>query len=357
MKLKPIHTLFAMLLLLTGCEEYYRADLDKMDNLMVVESRISPYAKERYIKLSQTSNFNDNMSASPIKEAQCSIVESNGTAYPGTETSEGYYTFRTFVPESGKSYKLQIKHGGDTYESDFETMPPAARIDSIYAVLAEKTIYFTDAYGKPSSSTDKGFELKIDAPLTDKERFYKFNHESVIQWTYQPPSTIGPPPPPWYGWKVFSDTGDNFNLAAKKQFSGAEKVENHTIVYRSLNNLNYLDSLAQTNQGWIITVEQYGITESSYNFYNNINKQLSASGQLFDPVYAQVTGNIHCVTQPDKVVLGQFDLCSFNRYRYFAKAFNFSVEIMQHQVYTFTEIPPSNYFDDGTIPAFWEKSY
>lgn len=110
-----------------------------------------------------------------------------------------------------------------------------------------------------------------------------------------------------YGW--ITETNTNlFNLAGPKEFSVTQRIEKHPIVALAYNSYMYLDSTVQESYNWIIILDQYGIPKESYDFHEKLNRQFDADGTLFDPVIAQVYGNILCKNDPDKIVLGFFDL-------------------------------------------------
>jgi hypothetical protein len=61
---------------------------------------------------------------------------------------------------------------------------------------------------------------------------------------------------------------------------------------------------------WILIVDQFRLNENSYSFYKMIRQQLAAEGKLFDPIAVQINGNIRCINNPGKIVLGNFEVSS-----------------------------------------------
>jgi hypothetical protein len=354
---KQIYLLYLIgLFVLVSCEEYYHPDLDTVNNLLVVESRITNEPAQNFVRISKTVNFYAASTTNPVSGATCTILTEDGQRIEGLENSDGYFLF-PFVPQAGSNYKLQISYGAETYESDFEKMPPLPTLDSIYAEITTKTSYSTDAYGKPYTNEDVGFDLRINAPIYSENTYYRFSWRGILQWYIELESEMGPPPPPIYGWKSFYDT-DVFNLAGPKDYTSSDKVTNHSVLYRSLDYYaSYLDSAAMIPAGWIFIVHQYGITPNSYSFYKKINDQLEASGQLFDPVYTQIYGNMHCTSNPDQIILGNFDLCSYKQHRYFVHGYKSSISLIQHVINSYPNIPATGMTTDGTLPGFWESTY
>ena len=63
-------------------------------------------------------------------------------------------------------------------------------------------------------------------------------------------------------------------------------------------------------QGWIVIMYQYGLSESAYYYYKDLNNQLQAEGKIFDPLYVQPESNLKCVNNPEQLILGNFEISS-----------------------------------------------
>ena len=352
--LKRIFYLAFVVMLFVSCEEYYKPNLDIVPGLLVVESHITNNPAINFARLSMTNDFYNSAPDEKIIGAKVELVESSGLIISGVEQSDGYFTFPK-TPVSGRSYMLRINYKEDLYESDSEIMPPVPVIDSLYTKNYLEKYYLTDVYGAPSLHERAVRQISVDAPITPELEYYRFSWRAILEWVYSPPpvSGPGPPPPSWYGWKSLYDAGD-FNLAGKKEFSVSEKVKNHTLFTLQYNGNAYLDSAQQVPSGWIVFVDQYGISKGSYDFHDQLNKQFDADGSLFDPVLTQVYGNIHCVNNPNKIVLGYFDLNSFKQYRYFMRLGNGDDRsVIIYPVFRFFDIPDSGY-EIGSHPEFWQ---
>ena len=105
--------------------------------------------------------------------------------------------------------------------------------------------------------------------------------------------------------------------------------------------------------GWIYIIYQYRINEDTYNYYEKMNQQLDNEGKIFDPIYIQLDGNITCETDPDKKVLGNFEISSYAESRYYLnyniKDKNFRLKRIPY----FYDIPLAGYIIKFP-PDFWE---
>lgn len=347
--------LVLVLLLFVACEEYYTPKLDVVPGMLVVESNLTNDPNQNFVRLSVAKDFYGTNPEEKIIGAKVELNEPNGLSMNGVESGTGYFTFPK-TPVAGKKYVLRISYQSDIYESNTVIMPPLPSIDSLYSNNQVEKSYRTDVFGGPTQVETLGREISIDASIKPSLEYYRFNWRAIIQWMYQPQSAFGPPPPPYYGWISLYQNG-SFNIAGPKQFSVSDQVKNHPILFLGYDSRAYLDSSTQIPQGWIVIIDQYGITKESYDFHDKLNKQLSADGSLFDPVLTQVTGNIHCKNDPSKIVLGFFDMNSYRQYRYFIYPGQYvGNKTIQRRLNRFLIISDRGYVR-GIPPVFWENFY
>lgn len=372
------------LIFLVSCEEYYTPALEEVTRAMVVESHITNDPKQNFVRISRTRNFYSTSAVEWITGALVELVEDNFKVVKAREDAPGYYVFPS-TPVSGKKYRLRISHLKDVYESDYLVMPPLPVIDSLYTRHEVEKEYKTNAYNVPELFEKPGRQLYIDAPVTPELQYYRFNHRAIIQWVYNPhlvsdPSAQSIPnrklsqpifksapalPIPigedtsmhvLYGWISHTEVG-LFNLSKPKEFSAAVGISKHPIVSLAYNSAQYLDSTLQKPFNWIIILDQYGISKESYDFYEKLNRQFSSDGSLFDPVMTQVFGNIHCKNDPEKIVLGFFDLKSFRQYRYYLNVgTGDDMTLILRPLDQFFDIPDRGFRKDEP-PVFWETNY
>ena len=351
--LKRLFYLALVAVLFVSCEEYYNPKLDIVPGLLVVESHLTNDAKQNSVRLSMTNDFYNINPEEKIAGAKVELIEIGGSTLNGIDDGSGYFTFpRTPVP--GKTYMLRINYKEDTFESDAVIMPPLPFIDTLYTKNYIDKYYLTDAYGTPTLTERAVRQICIDAPITPQLEYYRFSWRAVLEWVYNPPTSgFGPPPPSWYGWISLYDAG-SFNIAGQKEFSVSQEVKNHPILSLGYDGHAYLDSITQIPSGWIVLVNQYGISKGSYDFHDKLNKQFEAEGSLFDPVLTQVYGNIHCINDPSKIVLGYFDLNSYRQYRYYMRLGSGDSNVFQRRINRYFDIPDSGYLI-GEYPEFWEQ--
>jgi len=374
----------SFLTLLVSCEEYYKPSIDDMPGLMVVDSHVTNDPNQNFVRVSKARSFYSTAAVEWISGATVELVQDNFQIIRGREDAPGYYVFPA-TPVSGKNYKLRITYLKDIYESEYNVMPPVPSIDSLYTRHEVEKVTKTNAYGIPQQFDQPGRQIYVDAPVTPQLQFYRFNYRAVIQWVFNPywmddPANIiihyksasldkfasgnGPIVPLGddttkhylYGWLSVTDN-NLFNLVGPKEFALTQRIEKHPILSLAYNSYAYLDSFTEQPYNWILILDQYGITKESFDYHQRLNRQFSADGTLFDPVIAQVYGNITCITDPEKLVLGFFDMNSYKQYRYYLNLGTGSDQtVVLRQLDQFFDIPDRGFKKD-IPPEFWETNY
>ena len=159
---------------------------------------------------------------------------------------------------------------------------------------------------------------------------------------------------PIYSWHSYYPTGV-FNIAGPPEFSTSNTISKHELEFFEKDYNKYIAD-TMSFAGWIYYIYQYGINEDTYNYYSDLNSQLDTDGKIFDPVYVQAEGNISCTSNPDIVVLGNFEISSFSEKRYFlnyAKVLD-TITSLKNIPY-FYDIPEMGHIKDD-MPDFWETS-
>jgi len=373
----------SILILLVSCEEYYTPDIDEMQKILVVDSHVTNDPNQNFVRISKTRSFYSTNAIEWASGALVELVESNFQIIKSREDAPGYYVFSS-TPVPGKKYRLRITYLKDVFESDYVIMPQIPAIDSLYTQHEVEKVYRTNAYNVPELFDQPGRQIYIDAPVTPDLQYYRFNYRAIIQWVFNPywmndsanvlihknaklnnlASVYGPIIPLGddtskhylYGW--ITETNTNlFNLVGPKEFSVTQKIKKHPIVSLAYNSYVYLDSTVQEPYNWIVILDQYGIPKESYTYHEKLNRQFDADGTLFDPVIAQVYGNIYCKNDPDKIVLGFFDMNSYKQYRYYLNLGTGKDEtVVLRQLDQYFDIPDRGYRKDEP-PIFWETNY
>lgn len=297
-----------------SCEERYFPAMRDAGGVLMVDALVTNNLSQSYVRLTRSTSFYDVNAPAAVTGAVVNLIETRGNNLQGTENGSGNFIF-TKSPVVGQSYKLQIRLNGDTYESDRITMLPVPAISNFYAERVERKEYQSNSSGVPVAVTVTGQELYVDAPVTSTLANYRFVTRTVLEWIYVVPNT--PMAPTVYGWQSLYNSS-TYNIAGPKQFSQTNIIEKQPLMLLPYNTTDLIQTGASV-AGWLMILDEYGTSRSSYDYHDKLNNQFSANGSLFDPVQTQIYGNITCTSDASKNVFGFFDLASYQQHRYFIK--------------------------------------
>lgn len=339
------------LLFFTACEEIYIPETDSVENAIVVEARLVNGSATNVVRITGSKQFNEtNPKITGVAGAAVSLVDENGNAYPLKETQTGVFPVQ-FKLTGGIKYKLKINHNGDEYESQFESVPKVPEIDTVYGEPGIKVIKTGGTNNIDDFREVKGVQLYADIRSEKELPYYKFTARKVLQYTYQVlVIEMGSPIEyTMYGWHSFYPQ-EPFNIAAPPIYSRSTDIVKHPLFFMEQKAvLEY----GQQFMGWILILYQHGLTKSGYDYYSDLNNQLDAEGRLFDPLYVQARNNLKCISDPEKLILGNFEISNITETRWFV------MYISEGRGYV---IKPIRYFYNITEageqlnlqPVFWE---
>jgi hypothetical protein len=55
---------------------------------------------------------------------------------------------------------------------------------------------------------------------------------------------------------------------------------------------------------YYIHLKQFALSENAYLFYQKLKKNTEQLGTIFDPMPSEISGNVHCVNDPNEIVIG-----------------------------------------------------
>ena len=328
--------MFLILLLFVGCEEEYKADISGHENILCIQALITDNPSENVVKVMRTYPFYEVRTEDFVAGASVELIDVEGNTYAGIETSKGIFNINHSA-EAGKTYKLKVSVEGEVYESDFEELPSSPTFDSFYVKPETSVTYKYSSVGKPVENKVTGMRAFINVPVTDSLKYHRFIIDKVIEYVLLKDTirktiyvngndTIIEEVPEImsiYCWRTNTD-GGLFNVVGPIAYGSEKMIENRPLTFGGNQIGNYIEHDPEFKSeylaGWIVKVKQIGLNENSYNYYQVLNKQLKASGKLFDAAYTQVQPNFRCVSDPVKSVIGFFELSSFNYFQFYMKS-------------------------------------
>ncbi|HSI69444.1 MAG TPA: DUF4249 family protein [Gillisia sp.] len=250
---------------LSSCEEVVEVDLEQSEPRLVIEASILTVkdvaTNPQYIKLSLTTAYFDE-NIPPAAGASVIIADDDSMTYIFEEIDPGIYINDNFIPETGKTYELEIIYEEEVYRAS-ETFIPVVSIDYVEQDN-------TGGFG--------GEDIELKAYYTDPPEpgnfyLFRFMHEELSLQIYDDEFTNG----------------------------------NQTFAFFSDEDLS---------PGDVVNFEIQGISRRFYEYMFILRSQAGVGGGPFETQPTTVRGNIVNTTNPDNFPFGYFRLSETDRFRY-----------------------------------------
>lgn len=286
-----------------GCVEPYDFGVTETVEVMVIDAQLTNEQKAHRVELS-LSRAIDSESPSKVAGAEVRFIEDGNTEINLIETEAGVYeTASTISGKSGSSYVLSITlANGTTYQSTPQVLAAPVAIDSVYGKYLELP-------SEENGEVLKGMQFFIDTHDETSEVSY-FRYEYLEDFEIKVPYPSGIewyPSTQTYGPRV-EDIGTCYGNG-----------QNQSLIIASTSGLseNRLSEFPiqmvsvddpQLEHRYALTVRQYMLSASAYQYYKNLQENNESSGSFFDKQKGTIAGNIFNQNNPAEPVLGFFEV-------------------------------------------------
>jgi len=277
--------------------------LDEIADILVVEGIITD--DESYITLSRSVNLSDGennwTSKQYVNNATVYVECDDGAKINGHfdwSSSAGRYVINTGTLKPERQYCLKIeveeREWGSSmaptktfqYSSDFSYPIQTPEIDSIFW-----------------TKRGKGQPVMIYVATHDPVgtiQYYRWSYKE--DWEYH--ADVYHADYPFYCW----DKDNNRELllgSAERTVFGkvTEKVTEISPWSKKISAMYRID------------ISQNVISKRAYDYFANIKKNAQQTGSIFAPIPSELRGNITCITDPGKPVIGYIDVSSTTKKR------------------------------------------
>jgi hypothetical protein len=293
-----------------SCKEIYYPKIKSSEKVLVLEALFTDDPGLQFIKLSKAVPL-DTTSFLPAENAVVYIKDNLNNYFNYDETKPGYYEYKgTYKPVTGRIYQLFIRTDDkDEYSSSPQVLQPKGNIDTVYGAVNTKT-YVGTLNNELIYNNFEGVDLYGTINSSEKS-YYRFSETMILEYL------IGCRMRCW----LKRNPSDFFILTNELNSSG-EYQQNLSFLPTDLKYYGIHDQTTTINdstfiltdclEAIVLTVKQLRINQDVYEFYNKVNEQLKAQNRIFDPVALNITGNMRCLNDPDRVVLGVFEVASVN---------------------------------------------
>ena len=330
--MKKVLYIIVMLVLTVGCQRVFEPEITEVDPFLVIEGRISTETGKQYIFLHNSAGYREYPIFRGVPGALVRIEDAEGNITPFIDKGTGTYEYdfsEDDHPEVGDTYTLKITSSeGDEYASTPQTIVPSPTISSMFCNYELSSFLTEDAYGAPVEQVFDGIDIIHETiGLLPSNNMYIYDYMAYEQHR----STV----------KMDSNAINSYNIYRHRRLSykyaniihavnadefGQNRVRNEKLMFISrFDMVNYNPVVPDTFmvlntffEGLLFKLKQYSLSADAYNYYALVEDQLEAEGRMFDPASPQVTGNITCITDSSKTVVGVFSACDVAvRYNYF----------------------------------------
>jgi hypothetical protein len=309
--MRSIFFLIFSSILFSGCIEIYEPEVESDLKVLTVDGLFTDDPESYSVHLRMARQFDSIGWGTYETGAGVSLTDDLGQIYPFKGTINGNYVpdNSVFRIRPDRKYTLDIiTPDGNQYKSSAQELIPNKEIDNIYGRLVTKTYLSEGYYGETIRKDYEGIETFIDFFANQGQSYaFKFKITLLIEYTYINGRK-------YFAWRKY-DIDENINITESKYEKENQGIVAHPLSFfpleKSLYNIqgDMTDTQLKVVH-WILIVDQYRLNDNTCNFYKKIKKQLAAEGTLFDPVAAQINGNIRCTNDSRKIVLGNFEISS-----------------------------------------------
>jgi uncharacterized protein DUF4249 len=294
-----------LLATLTRCKQVYTPPAIKAsNNYLVVDGFINTGANAISVfHLDRTRNLGDSITTGiPELHATVTILSSQGVSYPLNDPAgTGIYSSVPLHLDISQQYKLAITTSdGRRYQSDAVPCRQTPPIDSVFWQQPNDFTVYLTAHD-PANAT----------------RYYRFDYSEtwehdaniISPWTVVNGNLVASDSSNqhWQCWTTDSSTNILLTTTAAL---GQDLVSSFPI-------LTIPNGDPRINIRYSVLVRQYAITEDAYNYWLLVQKTSQGLGTLFDLQPTQLTGNLHCLTNPSEPVIGYLSATSTQQQRIF----------------------------------------
>jgi hypothetical protein len=307
-----ILTILTILLAVFSCKQIYTPPvLQTNPNLLVVDGFINSGAgASTTFILSRTQKIGDSLGAyTPERQAQVSILGSAGDVYALNERGNGVYSIPSLSLNHTERYQLKIiTHNGSQYLSDTVSIRTSPPIDSL-------------TWQQNDSSGNVIVSVNTHDP-TNNSHYYRWFFTET--WEYNAPlkSELGLDSNGNIYYAIDTFTQQYLIYTCWRSDSSTDIVlGNTTALGQDRVNQQPIATIPRGNQKltvrYSILASQYVLSPQAYQYWLILQKNSQNLGSLFDPQPSQLSGNYHCLTNPNEPVIGFLSTSSITQQRLF----------------------------------------
>ncbi|HVB02521.1 MAG TPA: DUF4249 domain-containing protein [Chitinophagaceae bacterium] len=256
---------------------------------LVVEGFINTGNGPTDFMLTRTSSLSGISQPAPELNAQVSVEDGQGNIFPLTEIGNGNYTLSSLGSDTTGKFRLQIHTAdGEQFISDYDSAVSTPPIDSVSWGLESGDLHIYVNSHDPTG--------QVDYYRWNYQETWEFHsyYKSYLEWLGG--AVVARPP----GQEAY--TCWHADQSTDILISSASGLSSDIISRFPLTVV--ADHSKQISVLYSILVDQFGMSQAAYQYWQALEKNTEQTGTIFDPLPFTADGNLHCVTNPAEKVIG-----------------------------------------------------
>lgn len=287
---------FGIISTFNGCiESYHPPTSSSNPAYLVVDGFLNSTDKSCKISLTHTVPLSNDAAYTPVPELHAAVLieeEGGGNTFTLVEAAQGDYSASSLNIDDTKKYRIKITTAShNEYVSDFVPVVKTPAIDSVSWGPERTGMHILVSTHDPSNST----------------RYYMWSY--VETWNYNagfeseyiltgPGATTAVLRPTSF-YSCFSTQNSNSLL-----LSSSAKLSSDIISQFPVTLIPWQSP--KLSKKYSIIVTQRGLTQSAYDYFEQVKKNTENLGTLFGPLPSTISGNLQSTTNPSEPVIGYF---------------------------------------------------
>lgn len=308
--MRNITLLLFLLVYVISCVEPYSVEMDRYENLLVVDGQITDENKSHHVKLTRSIA---NLDEIPVAETNA-VVEiscNDGTNEILKEVEPGVYKTDSvnFIVKVGGVYTLSIKtSNGKKYHSEKCEILEPTEIDKVYFDRNDIISVNNEAL--------EGISFFVDGKAP-KDAYLRWMYDEGWEFSVPNPSRIG-----------FDENNELEYIRVENRYCW-KKSSSPEIIIQSLQGQNSTgikgkevcfipsDNTDRFNLKYAINIKQLRISKNEYEFLDKLKESSEEVGDISGTQPFTIEGNIKSDTDENEPVLGYLQTGSVTSSRVF----------------------------------------
>jgi len=271
-------------LILCSCITKFEAEVGEVAGILVVEGIITDDESVITLSRSKGLSFEDNifdLSPYHVTDAKVYIECDDGTQWSAAGQDGGQYTIQMGKLNPARQYRLKIEHEAHEYCSEYLYPVATPDIDSVFWTKRDK--------GQPVN-----LHVASHAP-DDKVYYFRWSYTEL--WESRAKVYLK-------GYPYYCITNSKSKEMLLGTTEGTAFGQSAEIIAKIPPGDNRFKIL------YCMDVSQYTISKRAYDYFSNIKKNSRQSGSPFAQVPSELKGNIACITDSERLVIGYMVISS-----------------------------------------------